>query len=147
MRGAPCRIISALALPGITPAHAGSTSTLPAPCSPYQDHPRACGEHRKRYQAFEDTIGSPPRMRGAREIALKLPKINGITPAHAGSTKEMDLRHVDLRDHPRACGEHQSSLILIHRPMGSPPRMRGARRDWADGEAIFRITPAHAGST
>ena len=51
------------------------------------------------------------------------------------------------RDHPRACGENDFAHILIHRHIGSPPRMRGKRPTSQKAVFDIRITPAHAGKT
>ena len=93
--------------------------------SPLRDHPRACGE--KLIQAVQsDTgLGSPPRMRGKVLDLLVVSLVVGITPAHAGKSNVIDLRHVLTWDHPRACGE---KLVQPQKPyqfLGSPPRMRG----------------------
>ena len=50
-------------------------------------------------------------------------------------------------DHPRACGENQSLLLVHEHRVGSPPRMRG-KPDYALGDIVaVWITPAHAGKT
>ena len=127
MRGAPAAThLGGVAL-GTTPAHAGSTQT---PAEP---------------DAFDD--GSPPHMRGALLGRVSCDRCVGITPAHAGSTA-LDLMESEYeRDHPRTCGEHSSCPIRASRPAGSPPHMRGARRDLLELVEVVGITPAHAGST
>ena len=52
-----------------------------------------------------------------------------------------------VSDHPRVCGDDQSVLGALHRPVGSPPHVRGLH---LTGNAIagpLRITPACAGTT
>ena len=69
------------------------------------DHPRACGEKSSALCGYSVKLGSPPRMRGK---ALREALVNntlGITPAHAGKSKNFTVYPVTVRDHPRACGE------------------------------------------
>ena len=56
--------------PGIIPADAGSTLSLPDSQSLHWDHPRGCGEHRIRQWGDRPGAGSSPRMRGALTIAV-----------------------------------------------------------------------------
>ena len=87
MRGAQARIAHQHNLLGIIPAYAGSTSTIwPLSATP-RDHPRVCGEHDGRGREFSQRKGSSPRMRGALEVVEVLPRLRGIIPAYAGSTK------------------------------------------------------------
>ena len=70
-----------------------------------------------------------------------------ITPAHAGKTLNLNVEVITKKDHPRACGENQTTLSHAYKNLGSPPRMRGKRRETKLGTQSFRITPAHAGKT
>ena len=79
-------------------------------------------------------------------IALLIHKI-GITPAHAGKTTIVYPESAPEGDHPRACGENQSSPTPAHNNIGSPPRMRGKLLSFSMPIASSRITPAHAGKT
>ena len=71
----------------------------------------------------------------------------GITPAHAGKTRQRLYRHLSDRDHPRACGENRQSCGLLTFVPGSPPRMRGKPGETMSDVGTWRITPAHAGKT
>ena len=51
------------------------------------------------------------------------------------------------RDHPRVCGEHTTSHVKVPLPLGSSPRMRGARRGHLWRRLVGWIIPAYAGST
>ena len=79
-----------VAVPGtvsrITPAHAGKTCKSGIAYRDKEDHPRACGENIKSFEANEGWLGSPPRMRGK--------------PVKA------DWRLKNEQEHPRACGEN-----------------------------------------
>jgi len=71
---------------GITPAPAGSTLLTVGIYLIYWDHPRACGEHPLPARCLHDSLGSPPRLRGAPEKKGGCKMRKRITPAPAGST-------------------------------------------------------------
>ena len=71
----------------------------------------------------------------------------GITPAHAGKTKSQSHLIPSTRDHPRVCGENDRQRVPRNRQRGSPPRVRGKRRDASSCGEFRRITPACAGKT
>ena len=71
---------------GITPARAGKTSGVGRRSTFAPDHPRACGENRKRAEFSLPRIGSPPRVRGKQSEEDKLVAHLRITPARAGKT-------------------------------------------------------------
>ena len=127
MRGTRCNVPISLFADRITPAHAGNTLREKISFDQEEDHPRACGEHRKTRCLFCSFAGSPPRMRGTPSTfgCEHLP--DGITPAHAGNTYRLSHSPSGLQDHPRACGEHMMSLSASITRIGSPPRMRGTR--------------------
>ena len=127
MRGAPRDAADAEAHLGIIPAHAGSTVSTLCLWPRFRDHPRACGEHPRLVLVPCGGEGSSPRMRGARVRDRRVRELQGIIPAHAGSTMAALRCGRTSRDHPRACGEHLP-------------------RD-SDGSTIRGIIPAHAGST
>ena len=131
---------------GITPAHAGKRLAHGHFHRAQRDHPRACGE------------------KGCN--GTKLLKLFGITPAHAGKSHMILFGYepekgspprmrgkvtlilgiwVNLRDHPRACGEKIFGMLLKCRSLGSPPRMRGKGTAKACRSWLMGITPAHAG--
>ena len=130
----------------ITPAHAGSSSSLGATPPPGRDHPRACGEQKVMRGHVAPSRGSPPRMRGAGRRRPASPSRSRITPAHAGSSKSTEGLMSIEEDHPRACGEQHPAWAPDRRGPGSPPRMRGAGNLQRRNRRNLRITPAHAGS-
>ena len=91
---------------GITPAHAGKTSTIIEGETKIWDHPRACGENTQGRLTGIQVPGSPPRMRGKLKRGVYLVDGRGITPAHAGKTTALRASESRVRDHPRACGEN-----------------------------------------
>jgi hypothetical protein len=85
-----------------------------------------------------------PRVRG--EHSTVTASGNHI-PASAGSTCLRRCRAAWRSDHPRVCGDHPTTVSWTCRVLGSPPRLRGARRSGSRPRSPERITPASAGST
>ena len=70
-----------------------------------------------------------------------------ITPAHAGTTLNKVAVYKSLQDHPRSCGNHFATGIPVLDGAGSPPLMREPLLLYDLTGQIYRITPAHAGTT
>ena len=90
----------------ITPAYAGSITSLRYFCYFYWDHPRVCGKY-----SFADGLqwigpGSPPRMREVCSLDMLYISSTGITPAYAGSIIYPKRGTFQRRDHPRVCGKY-----------------------------------------
>ena len=91
--------------------------------------------------------GSSPRMRGTRVRPTGRRSALGIIPAYAGNTRATAARPQPTRDHPRVCGEHLTSCVMVVSSMGSSPRMRGTL---VVAELLGHesgIIPAYAGNT
>ena len=131
----------------ITPACAGKTpsETLVAYFSP--DHPRVCGENKRRWSVTMVSAGSPPRVRGKRQLRLVTLVTRRITPACAGKTGKPASRRGTSTDHPRVCGENKPGMKSAFNLDGSPPRVRGKQFLRYDYHVCKRITPACAGKT
>ena len=86
-------------------------------------------------------------MRGARPCRRCFPARLRIIPADAGSTSYTTITRKQAEDHPRGCGEHNTSMIKQCHTIGSSPRMRGAHHLLSSGVLLRRIIPADAGST
>ena len=147
MRGKRARVQLRPLGQGITPAHAGKTSSRTPRTSRPRDHPRACGENRCSSPCRHPAWGSPPRMRGKLAGDYGARGRGGITPAHAGKTWRNTLGLRGAQDHPRACGENASKMNFFAAEMGSPPRMRGKHTLNGKRMLCTGITPAHAGKT
>ena len=132
---------------GIIPAHAGNTIYTHNPWFPVRDHPRACGEHTLEPFRVSSDPGSSPRMRGTLEQGYRGLHLVGIIPAHAGNTITRQPAQRAERDHPRACGEHQSTSRIAESFPGSSPRMRGTPTGTTRVRHRLGIIPAHAGNT
>ena len=147
MRGAQYIILLGRCVAGIIPADAGSTITKIDWREHDEDHPRGCGEHAASTRPFRASLGSSPRMRGARDTMLETPRHHRIIPADAGSTLERRRYIIQAQDHPRGCGEHYINTRAILTSHGSSPRMRGAQYTKFPIRGVAGIIPADAGST
>ena len=125
MRGTHIPAFRAERMTGIIPAYAGNTRTSTSAPSDYADHPRVCGEHPGRNHRHHRRRGSSPRMRGTLDPAHPEIDQTGIIPAYAGNTPYRLCGCGCDWDHPRVCGEHHITSIMVHLSWGSSPRMRG----------------------
>ncbi len=135
------------AVAGIIPASAGSTTPASGCPACRRDHPRVCGEHLSANDHDALTVGSSPRLRGARAFTSPDKPGLGIIPASAGSTSWGRGTRTRSRDHPRVCGEHTSANVLTDGSSGSSPRLRGASGGHRHTARRRGIIPASAGST
>ena len=112
---------------GIIPACAGNTWLKPPAQGRLGDHPRVCGEHCWKLCHTSSCMGSSPRVRGTRPIPKATRTPQGIIPACAGNTLSGVRGTSCSRDHPRVCGEHTSTSIVLPLTEGSSPRVRGTQ--------------------
>ena len=110
---------------GITPACAGKSHGITKLSTNDKDHPRVCGE--KNFDVAQQQVvqGSPPRVRGKAAVQSDEDGAGGITPACAGKRTTPPQRACAIWDHPRVCGEKDSSAPPRAEIPGSPPRVRG----------------------
>ena len=132
---------------GIIPAHAGLTNLVGSTVSTSGDHPRACGAHSGVVRRSDSQKGSSPRMRGSPSSWRNISPSPGIIPAHAGLTSSGCTAYRASRDHPRACGAHDTDTITNRPLQGSSPRMRGSLEEALRRVRKLGIIPAHAGLT
>ena len=132
---------------GIIPAYAGNTEPTRRHRERAGDHPRVCGEHTLTQQGIDMDKGSSPRMRGTRLHRRYRHRAPGIIPAYAGNTHRRRVRLLEVRDHPRVCGEHRDAVALMDEGAGSSPRMRGTPPPAACRRSRPGIIPAYAGNT
>ena len=125
VRGTVLSISISMLLLGITPACAGNRYSCLFIKTFSRDHPRVCGEQSALASNSPSIPGSPPRVRGTAMARLHGEYVKRITPACAGNS---GIRlHILVRcpDHPRVCGEQDANRKILHRWIGSPPRVRG----------------------
>ena len=147
MRGKLCACPCSLRQGRITPADAGKTPKRRFCSFDTRDHPRGCGENASVSFSGRMISGSPPRMRGKLSGSLSASLNARITPADAGKTARITSEWSEREDHPRGCGENLDDAVCARDCGGSPPRMRGKRRDSDSVPRATRITPADAGKT
>ena len=147
MRGTRFPPAWALWSAGIIPADAGNTCPWRRwPWHP-RDHPRGCGEHKRRHGLSSALLGSSPRMRGTPAWRRAACRRGRIIPADAGNTRRRCRKCRRVRDHPRGCGEHHRRNHAARYGWGSSPRMRGTLALGHGFKSIERIIPADAGNT
>ena len=109
MRGEQQRyLVPCPAVPGITPACAGSRAVQQPWAAVKGDHPRMRGEQWPTKVETNRSSGSPPHARGAVNAGLTAQWEAGITPACAGSSDHRHRWRSADRDHPRMRGEQQN---------------------------------------
>ena len=131
----------------ITPACAGNRNLFVKFVRVNQDHPRVCGEQHNLNCQSMASQGSPPRVRGTEFAHCTSFRRSRITPACAGNSRSLLLRHMPSKDHPRVCGEQLRRLRMALQAIGSPPRVRGTGHCYLLCTGYLRITPACAGNS
>ena len=92
-------------------------------------------------------LGSPPQVRGKRNISASGYGFRRITPAGAGKTTYSANYQCASKDHPRRCGENVVAFSTTPLMVGSPPQVRGKLVSVLIMIVLTRITPAGAGKT
>ena len=147
MRGTHSRCRRAANVTGIIPAYAGNTMMTPRLTTATWDHPRVCGEHPLWLSRSRFGVGSSPRMRGTLCRCCRTRFRLGIIPAYVGNTVRLTFAWPETWDHPRVCGEHHMTSIMVHLSWGSSPRMRGTQSRCRPCMRRTGIIPAYAGNT
>ena len=147
LRGTRSFSSSSSALFGIIPALAGNTYPSMWSSATRWDHPRACGEHLVCSLKLVFSLGSSPRLRGTLEPWSRKHTHQGIIPALAGNTLCAMSCMSWSGDHPRACGEHFSTVSPMSLTCGSSPRLRGTHPRLQGHGRHPGIIPALAGNT
>lgn len=89
----------------ITPAYAGKRVRCSQQALPCTDYPRMCGEKRQDRLDYYVPQGSPPHVRGKGFFHFTHEMFEGITPACAGKSWNLEQVVYGPGDHPRVCGE------------------------------------------
>ena len=147
VRGKPGAGVGTISRGRITPAGAGKTILFAKGGQGMKDHPRRCGENWTESPIAFYTQGSPPQVRGKRFLSVPFTYVLRITPAGAGKTGVSLPALILFQDHPRRCGENDTTLLYGHTTLGSPPQVRGKLNFGREAGATGGITPAGAGKT
>ena len=130
-----------------SPACAGKRSCAACPSSRQGDHPRVCREKDAAPSPGVMDEGSPPRVRGKENHAVRCWGVYRITPACAGKRAVIAATDAIPRDHPRVCGEKAAPTTGRASILGSPPRVRGKVNSLITNYNNVGITPACAGKS
>ena len=130
----------------IIPAYAGNAAQQQPFLSLMTDHPRVCGERPNVTNHIALSNGSSPRMRGTLVAKQVCANHSRIIPAYAGNAFLMSYVIAPFPDHPRVCGERQTTMRYAPTVIGSSPRMRGTRQGVVGKITHGRIIPAYAGN-
>ena len=131
----------------LIPARAGKTGMTLMTRIASAAHPRACGENIVSPVCLRSWNGSSPRVRGKQRRRQPPRGRRGLIPARAGKTPKAVAAHVDMRAHPRACGENPESRGGPCGHEGSSPRVRGKRQSCPPHSYAAGLIPARAGKT
>ena len=130
---------------GIIPAGAGRRALLGKRFAACRDHPRGCGEKGRENGGWGRGGGSSPRVRGEVPPHSFGAVRRGIIPAGAGRRGHSASLGGRWGDHPRGCGEKNTSRIVRMLTQGSSPRVRGEVCAHLLLEVEAGIIPAGAG--
>ena len=146
-RGKRRPTVSASAIFGLIPAHAGKTERLTCSRSDAWAHPRSRGENRALTRLFVKDGGSSPLTRGKPTQAATKPARSGLIPAHAGKTFKGGVTGAVTGAHPRSRGENRRVRTSSWSGSGSSPLTRGKLVPRAGIPGVSGLIPAHAGKT
>ena len=85
-------------------------------------------------------------MRGTVEQFKVAWQTDGIIPACAGNSDNIDEIDDESWDHPRVCGEQEAMRLVLGDEQGSSPRVRGTVLQSVGNVAKNGIIPACAGN-
>ncbi len=86
MRGARPVALGGMFAVGLIPVRTGNMAKYPPSEKPAAAHPRSRGEHLEARELAAMFLGSSPPVRGALLRTPRLPLLEGLIPARAGST-------------------------------------------------------------
>ena len=127
MRGKGLKKLFFLSESRITPAYAGKRVSELYRRMSSEDHPRLCGEKMIQGDGRNQSLGSPPPMRGKGWTGYRHIRRRGITPAYAGKSAWL--------------------FPVKSKIKGSPPPMRGKVSFFRHPPRHQGITPAYAGKS
>ena len=110
-------------------------------------HPRMCGEHAAVAASSNTNIGSSPHVRGTHKTPQFSVAPDRFIPACAGNTVVFLINLGEFSVHPRMCGEHLVSELVIDFRDGSSPHVRGTPIFHFGICGSSRFIPACAGNT
>ena len=110
---------------GLIPAHAGKTTDASLSIRRAWAHPRSRGENAPLEPTPERMLGSSPLTRGKPAARLRVNRLLGLIPAHAGKTHPTHPNRNGVGAHPRSRGENTTARWQGSHVVGSSPLTRG----------------------
>ena len=130
---------------GPIPARAGQPDCCRNHASAPGAYPRACGATRHRRGRCCQESGLSPRVRGNQAMPNKNLPTFGPIPARAGQPFRRVFIDTTNMAYPRACGATDRLAVVIDRPRGLSPRVRGNLRQGGRHGLRQGPIPARAG--
>ena len=146
-RGKPLGGTPGLGDGGRIPAHAGKTGVKSLDGECVWAHPRSRGENAAEETAVDIHLGASPLTRGKPLDGLRLQRVLGRIPAHAGKTIRCSRSRTECGAHPRSRGENVLPGLPGAVCAGASPLTRGKLWPVPEGFAPAGRIPAHAGKT
>ena len=132
---------------GLTPACAGTSTSVGCGMWRLRAHPRVRGDIWAPGVAWGVWEGSPPRARGHQPLRVLVRQGGGLTPACAGTSNGSSVMSLILRAHPRVRGDIAIWVAASSAVRGSPPRARGHLFPRRNPSQALGLTPACAGTS
>ncbi len=110
------------------------------------DHPHACGDKFQEMFYVDTRKGSSPRVWGQVLDQQACYDSHGIIPTRVGTSKHQNNIDELSQDHPHACGDKQSKIILRIETLGSSPRVWGQDKKQIRIGFFARIIPTRVGT-
>ncbi len=145
-RGRQARSVRSVPCGRLTPARVGTALRSSTRTRRAEAHPRAGGDGDGVDLGALAGQGSPPRGRGRLDARADRWRVEGLTPARAGTAALHRAASVMTAAHPRAGGDGPYPWQAEAAGMGSPPRGRGRLRRPRAGLPRPGLTPARAGT-
>ena len=109
---------------GLIPAHTGNTSLHPHRKGQSTAHPRTYGECEQWEQLGMYFVGSPPRIQGIRNMAIRRITNLRLTPPAYGENAPKSLARRAINGSSPRIRENRFTLFLSHLMHGSSPHIR-----------------------
>ena len=99
---------------GIIPTRVGTSSKCQHKSTAYRDHPHACGD-KELFSGDENYHeGSSPRVWGQADEYTRADYMFRIIPTRVGTRVSDDMTFLKKEDHPHACGDKPTAVILSY---------------------------------
>ena len=129
------------------PTRVGRTYRSVLPLKNISDHPHACGENLFLRSSGKSANGPSPRVWGELQNLQKISRFIRTIPTRVGRTSNCATARCPPSDHPHACGENTTALILESSRNGPSPRVWGERATLPLASVWYRTIPTRVGRT